>query len=50
MEKLTTVKADKGDHVHAGDQEIAYQFVDLDRLKADFLADVKEWLNAHGNS
>jgi hypothetical protein len=31
----------KGDHKHIGDQEVPYEFVDLDRLLEDFLADVE---------
>jgi hypothetical protein len=42
-------EAGKGDHVHVGTEEKPYQFVGIDRLKADFLADVKEWLNANGD-
>lgn len=30
----------KGDHRHYGDSEEPYAFVDIDRLVADFLADV----------
>jgi hypothetical protein len=39
----------KGDHVPVGTEEKPYQFVDIDRLKADILVDVKEWLNANGD-
>jgi hypothetical protein len=42
-------EAGKGDHVHVGTEERPYRFVDIDRLKADFLADVKEWLNANSD-
>ena len=30
----------KGDHKHLGEREIAYRFVDVDTLMADFLSDV----------
>jgi hypothetical protein len=33
-------EAGKGDHKHLGDREVAYRFVDLDRLLDDFWADV----------
>ena len=36
----------KGDHRHIGNREEPYRFVSLDRLIADFLADVK---HAEGN-
>jgi hypothetical protein len=35
----------KGDHIHVGDQERPYHFVDPDRLVADFFADVRKWLD-----
>jgi hypothetical protein len=38
-------EAGKGDHVHIGDRERPYRFVDPDRLVADFLADVRRWLD-----
>lgn len=31
----------KGDHRHGIDREAAYQFIDVDTLVADFLADIK---------
>jgi hypothetical protein len=31
----------KSDHKHIGDQEVPYEFVDLDRLLEDFLADLE---------
>jgi len=40
----------KGDHVHTGEVEKPYRFRDVDRLIADFMADVEEWRNEHGNS
>lgn len=43
-------EAGKGDHVHVGPVETPYRFEGVDRLLADFAADVKEWLDAHGNS
>ena len=39
----------KGDHRHAGGQEMSYDFLSLDRLLGDFFADVREWLDAHGD-
>ena len=33
----------KGDHKHIGEQEVPYEFVDLDRLVEDFWADVDSW-------
>jgi hypothetical protein len=38
-------EAGKGDHVHIGDRERSYSFVDPDRLVADFFADVRGWLD-----
>ena len=38
-------EAGKGDHIHTGDQERPYRFVDPDRLVADFFADVRKWLD-----
>ena len=38
-------EAGKGDHVHRGGRERAYEFVDPDRLVADFFAGVRRWLN-----
>jgi hypothetical protein len=31
----------KGDHLHGIDREASYQFVDVDALVADFLADIR---------
>jgi hypothetical protein len=39
----------KGDHRHVVGQEMIYDFLSLDRLLNDFFADVREWLNAHGD-
>ncbi len=33
-------EAGKGDHKHVGDTQVAYAFEGLDRLQADFWADV----------
>ena len=38
-------EAGKGDHVHIGDRERAYRFVDSDRLVADFFAEMRRWLD-----
>ncbi len=36
-------EAGKGDHKHIGDDEVPYRFIDLNRLQADFRADVQAW-------
>jgi hypothetical protein len=36
----------KGDHLHLGDVELPYRFVDVDTLIADFIAEVEKWKNA----
>jgi len=36
-------EAGKGDHKHLGDEEVPYDFVDLDTLQADFRSDVEAW-------
>lgn len=33
-------EAGKGDHKHVGDDEVAYEFLDIDLLQADFWSDV----------
>lgn len=33
----------KGDHRHLGGQEMPYHFTDIERLLADFEADVENW-------
>lgn len=35
----------KGDHKHIGDAEFPYQFVDVDTLVADFIADIERIRN-----
>ena len=37
----------KGDHKHLDEKEVAYRFVSVEQLVADFLADVQRW---HGAS
>ena len=37
-------EAGKGDHRHVGDQEEAYEFVDVDKLLSDFRVDVERTL------
>lgn len=32
----------KGDHRHVGGREVAYRFMNIDRLMADFLQDVED--------
>lgn len=36
-------EAGKGDHKHIGEREVAYCYLDLDTLQADFWADVAQW-------
>ena len=36
-------EAGKGDHKHLGDQEVSFDFANLEQLQADFWADVVEW-------
>lgn len=36
-------EAGKGDHKHVGEQEVPYEFTDLERLLQDFRADVAAW-------
>ena len=36
-------EAGKGDHRHAGTEEMPYVFVSVDQLLEDFLADVAAW-------
>jgi hypothetical protein len=38
-------EAGKGDHRHSGAEEAPYRFESIDRLLADFEADVKGWLD-----
>ena len=33
----------KGDHRHVGDEELAYQFLSIERLLEDFRMDVERW-------
>jgi hypothetical protein len=40
-------EAGKGDHRHLGSTEAAYAFTDIDALTADFLKDVKGWLDGN---
>jgi len=40
----------KGDHVHAGSVERPYLFRSIDRLVEDFMAEVKDWMNANRDS
>lgn len=43
-------EAGKGDHIHADGSEHPYRFDGVDRLIADFMADVRRWLDEHRNS
>lgn len=36
-------EAGKGDHKHVREREVAWRFIDLDTLQADFWADVEKW-------
>lgn len=38
-------EAGKGDHKHVFNREIPYQFMGLQKLKQDFVADVSAWRN-----
>ncbi len=40
-------EAGKGDHIHDGERERTYLFVNVKRLIADFLADAGRWLDEH---
>lgn len=40
----------KGDHRHLGGSKSAYIFSDVDKLLADFNADVERWNREHGRS
>ena len=42
-------EAGKGDHRHVGDNEGPYEFVDIDRLRADFLMDARAWIERYGH-
>ncbi len=35
----------KGDHKHVGDSEARYRFIDFESLVADFMSDVRRWLD-----
>lgn len=37
----------KGDHMHKGEGEVPYEFVDVDRLIEDFIREVEAWPNGH---
>jgi hypothetical protein len=40
----------KGDHRHWGEDESDYEFVDADKLLADFHADIERWNHENGHS
>ena len=40
-------EAGKGDHRHVEEVEQLYRFEGVDRLVADFMADVRRWLDEH---
>lgn len=40
----------KGDHRHWGEQELDYEFVNPDKLLADFQADIERWNDENGYS
>jgi hypothetical protein len=42
-------EAGKGDHKHIAEQELAYRFVDLETLQADFWVDVDTWRQCNEN-
>jgi hypothetical protein len=37
----------KGDHIHRGDEESPYAFVDVDRLIDDFIREVEAWRSGY---
>jgi hypothetical protein len=37
----------KGDHMHRGDRQSPYAFVDVDRLIDDFIREVQTWQGEH---
>jgi len=37
----------KGDHMHLGDREVPYAFVDVDQLIGDFIREVEKWRGGH---
>jgi len=41
-------EAGKGDHIHVGNKERPYEFVDPDQLMVDYWAEVDKWLKKHG--
>jgi hypothetical protein len=43
-------EAGKGDHVHIGKSEAPYKFIDVDRLIADFVLEVKRWSDENSHS
>ncbi len=43
-------EAVKGDHRHLDNEEQSYSFEGVDRLIADFEADVRRWLDEHANA
>lgn len=40
-------EAGKGDHKHVGDREETYDFIDLRRLRRDFLVEARGWIGRH---
>lgn len=40
-------EAGKGDHIHIGNKELSYQFIDIDTLFNDFERDIKQALRKH---
>ena len=43
-------EAGKGDHIHRGKLESRCRYRDVDRLVADFLADVRKWLRENSDA
>ncbi len=43
-------EAGKGDNRHVDRNEVPYRFVDVDKLVADFRADVRKWLDENRGS
>lgn len=43
-------EAGKGDHIHRDRTERRYRFHDVDRLLADFMADVRNWISENSDA
>lgn len=43
-------EAGKGDHKHIDGKQYTYRFIDADALLADFLEDVRRWMDANSRN